>query len=262
MAFEYRRRSDRFRFNPQSKSPFKISRSKIALFDECPRCFYLDQRLGIGKPATPPFSLNAAVDELMKKEFDICRRKGQPHPIMVEYGIDAVPFKHEDIEEWRDALRRGIKYYDPQTNLVVRGGIDDVWIGNDGKLIIVDYKATSKKGEVTLDAEWQDSYKRQIEVYQWLFQMNGFNVSDTGYFVYVNGDTNKESFSRKLEFDVTVIPYKGSHSWIPETLENIASCLQDELVPAKKQTCSYCAYREEAGRALLLNQKEHAKKKI
>ncbi|MEI9966803.1 MAG: hypothetical protein WDN67_04185 [Candidatus Moraniibacteriota bacterium] len=35
------------------------------------------------------------------------------------------------------------------------GGVDDVWVAPDGELIIVDYKATSKDGEVTLDAEWQ-----------------------------------------------------------------------------------------------------------
>ena len=55
------------------------------------------------------------------------------------------------------------------------------------ELHIVDYKATSKDDEVNLDAEWQDGYKRQMEIYRWLFINNGFKVSDTGYFVYANG---------------------------------------------------------------------------
>lgn len=261
MPFGYRRRSERYRFNPTSEAPFKVSRSKIALFAECPRCFYLDQRLGIGRPQTPPFSLNTAVDELMKKEFDIHRSAGTAHPIMKSGGIDAVPFRHEKIEEWRDALRRGIAYHDPETNLTIRGGIDDVWLGESGKLIIVDYKATSKKGEITLDAQWQDGYKRQIEVYQWLFRMNGFDVSDTGYFVYVNGITEKDAFNERLEFTTKVIPYKGSDSWIPGTVKNIKECLIGNLAPAKTDDCSYCAYREEAGKALLLNKKEHGERK-
>ena len=106
----------------------------------CPRCFYLDRRLGTDRPPGYPFSLNSAVDTLLKKEFDIHRASGTPHPLMKAYGLDAVPFQHEKMEEWRDSLRRGITYLHPQTNLFFTGGVDDVWIDKEGKLIIVDYK--------------------------------------------------------------------------------------------------------------------------
>ena len=43
---------------------------------------------------------------------------------------------------------------------------------SDVELIIVDYKATAKNGEVNLDADWQIGYKRQMEIYQWLFRQN------------------------------------------------------------------------------------------
>jgi len=46
---------------------------------------------------------------------------------------------------------------------------------------------------VTLDAEWQDGYKRQMEIYQWLLRQNGLKVSDTGYFVYCNGKTDRKA---------------------------------------------------------------------
>ncbi len=32
------------------------------------------------------------------------------------------------------------------------------------ELIVVDYKATAKNGDVCIDAPWQVGYKRQIEV--------------------------------------------------------------------------------------------------
>jgi hypothetical protein len=67
---------------------------------------------------------------------------------------------------------------------VITGGVDDMWINHQGEYIVVDYKATSKKTEVTLDADWQIGYKRQMEIYQWLFGKNGYKVSNTGYFVY------------------------------------------------------------------------------
>lgn len=230
-------------FDPDSQTPFRISRSKIDLFVECPRCFYVDRRLGIGRPPGFPFSLNSAVDTLLKKEFDIHRAKGTQHPLMKTYGVDAVPFDDARMDEWRDALRRGITYHHQSTNLLVTGGVDDVWVDPNGALIIVDYKATAKDGEVSIDADWQDGYKRQMEIYQWLFRKNGFTVNATGYFVYCNGQTDREAFDGKLEFTVKLIPYTGSDKWVESTLEKIAKTLAGAL-PLPDSDCDYCRYRE------------------
>ena len=84
--------------------------------------------------------------------------------------------------------------------------------------MIVDYKATSKAGDVSLDADWQIGYKRQMEIYQWLFRKNNHKVSSTGYFVYCNGDADKEAFDGKLEFDIKILPYVGDDSWIDKMI--------------------------------------------
>jgi hypothetical protein len=230
-------------YNPQSTGTFRLSRSKIDLFLNCPRCFYLDRRLGVGQPPGYPFSLNSAVDKLLKKEFDIHRAAGTPHPLMKAYGVDAVPLHHEKMDEWRDALRAGATYAVPGTNVVFTGGIDDVWVAPDGEFIIVDYKATSKDGEVGLDAEWQIGYKRQMEMYQWLFRRNGHRVSNTGYFVYCNGDADKKAFDAKLEFDVKLIPYVGNDAWVEGSIRNAVACLSDNTLPASGVDCDFCAYR-------------------
>ena len=263
MAFGgYKLKWEKGRFNPSSKEPYTISRSKIDRFLECPRCFWLEARYGIGRPDTPPFTLNNAVDELFKREFDIRRVAGEPHPLMEKYGIDAVPYAHEKIEEWRDAFKRGIKYHDTENNLIVRGGIDDVWVGPAGELYIVDYKATAGKKEITLDDEWKIQYKRQVEVYQWLFRQNGFNVSPTAYFVYANGQNDKKAFDGKLEFDITILPYEGDDSWIPGTLKALKACLVSDAIPKSGANCEYCPYRENAGKMLLtLHQNDKKKKK-
>jgi len=229
-------------YSPDSKEPFRVSRSKIDLFLECPRCFYLDRRLGVSRPQGFPFNLNSAVDTLLKKEFDIHRKQKTAHPLMETYGIDAVPFQHENMEAWRDALRRGIEYFYKPTNLIVVGGVDDVWVDKGGELIVVDYKATSKDSELNIDAKWQEGYKRQMEIYQWLFRQNGFKVSDTGYFVYCNGRRDREAFDGKLEFDIVLIPYTGSDKWIPETLEKIKECLNSNEIPNSSRECEYCGY--------------------
>jgi len=242
MSKYYNPQKTRGLFNPDSEEPFVVSRSGIDLFVQCPRCFYLDKRLGVARPPGYPFSLNSAVDFLLKKEFDVHRTNGSTHPLMKTYGVDAVPFNHEKMDEWRDSLRKGVKFHHEKTNLIIRGGIDDVWINPKGELHIVDYKSTSKNGEVNLDAEWQDGYKRQMEIYQWLFRNNGFKVSPVGYFVYCNGDTDKEAFDAKLEFDIKILPYTGEDSWIEDTVLNLHKCLMAEDIPEPGKDCDYCSY--------------------
>jgi hypothetical protein len=243
-------------FDPLSAEPYRISRSKIDLFVDCPRCFWLDQRLGIARPSFPAFSLNNAVDELLKREFDAHREEGTPHPIMREHHLEAVPLQDPRLEEWRDALRRGVQYHHTKHNLILRGGVDDIWKHKNGELIVVDYKATSKKEVPTIEGYWQQGYKRQVEIYQWLLRGIGEKVSSTAYFVYVNGRSNDPSFGGRLNFDTHLISYAGDDSWIEETVGRLAATLRSEEAPDKREACEYCGYRETAGKELLALKKK------
>jgi len=247
MSKFYNPKRSRNIFDPASKTPFKLSRSKIDNFLACPKCFYIDRRLGVGQPPGFPFNLNKAVDTLLKKEFDIHRAAGNPHPLMKAYKVDAIPFKHEDMEKWRNALSEGIQYFHEQTNFIITGAIDDIWVNPKGELIIVDYKATSKDTEVNLDAEWQIGYKRQMEIYQWLFRKNNFKVNDVGYFVYCNGNADKEAFDGKLEFDIKLLPYKGDDSWVEQAIIDAHECLIGNEIPEMADDCDFCLYRKAVG---------------
>src|SRR3989344_3709722 len=191
-----------------------LSRSKIDLFVSCQRCFYLDNKLGVARPPGYPFNLNSAVDALLKKEFDTHRVGKTVHPLMKTYGLDAIPFDDARMDGWRDSLKGGV-VCEHETGMTVCGGVDDVWVTSNNELIVVDYKATSKDSQITvLDQEWHKGYKRQVEIYQWLFRQNGFKVSDTAYFVYANASKDAEAFDGKLEFEVTLVPYTGDASWV------------------------------------------------
>lgn len=248
-------------YHPGQGEPYRVSRSKIDLFVECPRCAYLDMRLGVKRPSGPSFTLNNAVDELLKREFDTHRAAGTAHPLAAHYGLDAVPLADERLEEWRDALRRGISYHHAPTNLTIRGGIDDVWRNAAGELIIVDYKATSKKEGPSTQDDLYPSYKRQMEIYQWLFRKNGFAVAATGYFVYVNGKSDAKAFDGKLEFDAVLIGYAGSDEWVEPAIVDLKAMLESEAIPAMGTAfgggpCDFCTYREAAGKALLAQHKK------
>lgn len=241
MSQYYNPKRARNLFEPDSAEPFKLSRSKIDLFMQCPRCFYLDRKLGVSRPPGFPFSLNSAVDKLLKKEFDAHRAGRTAHPLMEHYSVDAVPFEHEMMDEWRNNFK-GVQYYHEPTNFIVFGAVDDIWVNPKGELIVVDYKATSKDAEITIDADWQMAYKRQMEIYQWLLRKNGFKVSDIGYFVYCNGDTDKKAFDAKLEFDVKLIPYEGNDGWVEQALIGARECLTRREIPLAGEDCDYCRY--------------------
>jgi len=228
-------------YDPLSTTPFKISRSKLDLFLKCPRCFYIDRRLGIGHPECFPYTLNNAVDELLKKEFDTYRSQQKPHPLFIENNIDAVPFDHPDIDKWRDSLHHGIQYLVPNTNINLTGGIDDILLNQNNDLIIIaDYKATSTKNEISLTN--RESYKRQMEIYQWLFRKNGFNVSNTGYFVYCNGKKDANGFDKQLQFDISLLSYTGDDSWVDLAVIKAYECLQSDTIPSHCDECDYCQY--------------------
>lgn len=233
----------RGKYNPHRPEYFKISRSKVEFYLNCKRCFFLDRKLAIAQPPGFPFNLNSAVDSLLKNEFDQYREAQKPHPYIKKIGVNAVPFKHEKIEEWRFNFK-GVSYNHENLKFHVFGAVDDLWINLDNnELIVVDYKSTSKAGEITLDADWQIGYKRQMEFYQYLLRCNGFKVSDTGYFVYCNGINNKPSFDEKMDFKISLIPYTGNDNWVECTLNEIHSLLNQDNIPEHSKTCKYCNYQ-------------------
>lgn len=218
---------------------------------ECPRCFYLDNKLGTKRPGFPSFNLNIAVDELFKKEFDVHRKAKTAHPIMTKYGIEAIPFEHNNMDDWRENFV-GIMHKHEPTGFTISGAVDDVWQKPDGSLIIIDYKSTSKEGKIeTLgDSPWEKQYTRQLGVYKWLLEQSGHTVDDTGYLVYANADKNVDAFDDKLVFETTVVPVEADTSWIENTLSEIKTCLDSEKLPATGESCEFCPYREAAGKKL------------
>ena len=175
--------------------------------------------------------------------------KAMDKALQKEYGIDAIPAAHDELNEWRRNFS-GVQYLHEPTGLLVTGAIDDLWINGDGEYIVVDYKATAKNEAVKeLSHVWQDGYKRQMDVYQWLLRQKGLRVSDTGYFVYCTGKMDRRAFDKRIEFDVHLIAYEGSDAWVEQMLRDIKECLESGVMPESSAGCDYCAYSN-ARRAL------------
>jgi len=223
---------------------FKVSRSGIDSFIKCPRCFYINKVLNIKDIGGPGFSLNSAVDELLKKEFDYYREKKAPHPITKTINRTIIPYQHEDLELWRNNFK-GVSYHHKETDLIISGAVDDVWVEVEtDKLIVVEYKSTSTSKEISLDdgTEWKEAYKRQIDIYQWLLRKNNFEVSDISYFVYVNGLKNLDMFDNTLHFETFLLEYTGSDEWVESVIFEIKNLLDMKSIPKSNENCETCSY--------------------
>ena len=222
----------------------KLSRSAVELSLNCKRCFVLQYKYRVSLRSLP-FTLNSAVDNLCKNEFDYYREKEKPHPLFIEKGIDAVPFKHPDIDKWRN-FRQGISFTDPVNGFNFYGAIDDVWVKPSGELIISDVKSTSKK-VFDWDKTWSEydypkGYRRQLEMYQWLFRKNGFKVSDIAYLVYYNGLRDEPKFDQVLKFDLHLVTLKCNADWVEKSIIRAKNLLALEELPCGSSRCDTCQY--------------------
>ena len=222
---------------PYTKS---LSRSKVALFLECPRCFYLDRVLDTGRPPGFPFTLNNAVDKLLKNEFDGYRSRQEVHPLLEAHNLSLTPAQDARLETWR-ANFKGIRH--EYRGYVFSGAIDDLWKDQENRFYVVDYKATGKSQPViAINEPFHIHYKRQIEFYQWLLRGNGLNVSNTGYFVYATADPERGHFGNQLLFHSALITYEANADWIEPVLDELITCLQSKTIPLASQDCVYCKY--------------------
>ena len=238
-------------YTPGQLDSFKISRSKFSDFLTCERCFYLDRVKGLASPGMPGWSLNIAVDDLLKKEFDYYREKKEPHPIFLEYNLNFIPYQHPNMDKWRNSLSGGIVYHDKETNLIFTGGVDDIWYDLDTEqLVVLDYKAQSSNKQVNqytyLNSVYHQGYKMQLDFYAYILRKMDFDVSDISYFLVCNGNKNLDSFSGKLEFDTHLIEYKVQTEWITREINAMKKLLDTEQIPDRNPYCENCAYIEAA----------------
>ena len=243
----------RGKFDPQNPAPYELSRTRVENFIKCPACFYLQQVKKIDFPSIPGFNINEATDVLLKRDFDKCREQGVTHEFLSRQGHGhLVPFQHDNFDLWTQSLHYGAEgrfhTIHEETNLKIGGGLDDVWLNtHTGQLHIVDYKSTSVKKEgkgVTLDDPWKVSYKRQMDLYVWVMRRLGFETSDTGYFLYCDGDRFTESpflnsEIANMEFKVSLLPYEVQQDWIEPTLLSIKRTLEQEDIPDHNEYCEY-----------------------
>jgi hypothetical protein len=223
----------------------RLSRSKIELYIECPRCFYFDVVLKKSRPSSFPLNLNNAIDVLLKKEFDIYREMAVPHPIQKNELSDFLPAKHHMLDAWRNVQKGGLSFENPKVGFTYFGVIDDLWVNSKGQFAIVDYKSTAKQKPVLEIPEWASGYTRQLSFYNYLLKKNGIVSCNMGFLVYSTALTSELRFENQLKFSTNAISLELKDEWIEPTLDSIQVLLKNKIIPEQTESCKYCRFEME-----------------
>lgn len=189
--------------------------------------------MGIKRPQPYPYALNAAVDFLLKEEFDTYRQKGEPHPLLLAHQIEAKLFQNQELlNQWRNNFN-GIRYYDAELSATIFGAVDDVLEFPDGRLAPLDYKST---GSAT--ANIYDRFQIQMDIYTYLLEKNGFPTTRKGYLAFYIVD-KKNGFGDRLPFRKEIQEIETDPTDIPQLFKEAVTVLNKETPPPHNQECQY-----------------------
>ncbi len=264
-------------YKPNQKDDFPISRSKFEDFRKCPKCFYLNLVRGFMSPGCPQMTLNSLTDTLLKEEFDLCRKKGVSHRLLKKRKLHhIIPYKNDNfakdengnivkkyegkkneqsvklLDAWRDT-RKGVRRRFKNTNIILYGAIDDVWLNTKTKeLIVADYKSSAKKEELTQETYFDDGYKKsyqvQLDFYAYLLkgqkEINDIDndISKDAYFYTVNARGREKSFDSQILFDEKLIHYTINNDYLEDEIEKMIYTINSNKIPKSNQRCKNCAY--------------------
>ena len=232
----------------------EVSRPAWESFIRCKRCFYLERKLKIKPIGMPGYPIKSRVDALLKNEFDIYRKKQEPHPIFVKYKLNFVPYKLDEkkLKDFRNNFR-GVRGRSIKTNFIIYGSIDDIWLNKDtNEVVILDYKATSTKEKinyVTSTKSYHKSYLRQLDFYAYLLKLNKFKVFKTGYWIICNArEEGQKNFGNKLNFKIDLLSYDLNTNYIEDSLVNLEKCFNSEKIPGPNPFCDTCRWQKETSK--------------
>ena len=218
------------------QNTIKISRSGLKLFLDCPRCFWLNVHHKIKRPPGYPYTLSAAVDYLVKQEFDKYRVDGKLPPVFAKEELDAKLFSGDKLADWRNNFR-GVSCFDENLNAILYGAVDDVLEFSDGSLAVVDYKSSGSK-EITI----YDDYQKQMEIYSWLLQRNGYQTQPHAYFVFYVVQKDGGGFTNVLPFREELRRVDVKPDWVGDTFERAIETARQETAPVNSDHCDHCHY--------------------
>lgn len=223
--------------------PVHLSPSRLNLFAECPRCFWLRVNERIERPSGPFPSLPGGMDRTIKDHFDRFRAEGTLPPELRDE-VDVLPDPRiaglETDQRFLERCRRWQSdpaYVDDALDVAVRGGVDDLLRTEDGSLVVLDYKTRGypPKGEAGAPAY----YARQVNCYNLILRSAGHQTANCGLLLYYYPDdvAADGTFSFNNELRRVAVDVDAVRAEVERAVETLRG-----PVPDHDPDCEYCGW--------------------
>ncbi|MDE2180353.1 MAG: PD-(D/E)XK nuclease family protein [candidate division NC10 bacterium] len=211
-----------------------LSNSRLGLYRECPRCFWLEINAGIKRPETIFPSLPGGLDLQFKRYFDRFRDCGELPPEVKGKLPGRLLPDARTIDQWRD-WRRGIRHVTAWTDVDVMGALDECLVDEADFYYPLDYKTRGYAPKNDTHAFYQD----QMNLYTLLLESNGHNTKRLAYLIYYYPVEVKEYGLIQFQVDVQEVPTDPTAA---EALVRDAVTTLRGPTPAGSSSCGFCRW--------------------
>jgi len=213
----------------------KLSPSRLDLFMECERCFWLQMNENIERPRQPFPSLPSGIDGKVKEHFDRFRGKEEKPPEL--RGTELELFDGQNFVDYARSWNTEPKWRDRETGAVLRGGLDELLVNEEGEMVVLDYKTKGYEPE----NEVPDYYRRQVELYSLILEENGYRTADQGVILYFYPDsfTRDGGFNFHTELKRTDIDTERAKKVVRDAVKTTEGSL-----PGHGESCDYCEWEK------------------
>lgn len=156
-----------------------LSPSALNLYNDCPRCFWLDRNAKLKRASGPFPSLPGGMDKVLKARYDAYRAKGEMPPELAGKVRGVLYSDAAALERWRNWRKTDLKYVDEEVNAVLSGALDDCLV--DGDLFLPFDAKTNGYG---YKPGGESYYQTQLDCYELMLLAYGKKTCGEAYLGY------------------------------------------------------------------------------
>jgi len=213
-----------------------LSPSRLSLFLECPRCFWLDINRGVKRPSGIFPSLPSGMDSILKKYFDGFRCNGCLPPELEDKLKGHLFDDMEKLNIWRNNFK-GLQYIDEKSGIGLRGALDDLFVTDDKLFVPLDFKTRG----FPLKEDTHEHYQHQMDIYCFLLDVNGNKTGNFACLLFYHPIMVEDD--GRVKFKSDFVKVKTSKENGEKMFMNAIEVILGEE-PECKEGCPFCNWNK------------------
>jgi hypothetical protein len=212
----------------------KLSPSTLSLFNDCPRCFWLQINRKLKRPDAPFSTLPGGLDLAIKHYFDAYRGSRDLPPILE--GVIAARLV-PDQDEVKRLRSQSFGFHDEELDAEFRGMLDECVIEANGAYAPLDHKTRGYPPKDT-----HPSYITQMSAYSLMLARNDYPTSDFAYLAYYYPVRDSDSLDQGFPFQVEVRRVRADPAGAYRAFAQAVAAARSETMPQSSEQCAYCGF--------------------